>query len=222
MRSDAQRNYDQLLATARAAMLEEGVNASLREIARRSGVGLGTVYRHFPTREALLEALLQSEFDVLALKAAELEEAADPAAAVFCWLRETVAVACKFRGLTEAMGEALADPKSPLHAACVALQSAGTRLLARAQAQGLARPDLDGGDLSALVRALAWLCDQPALARRAEHLLGVIAGAILIQDPKVAGPLQNLHDRQGLADHVKPGGTSMAGNLNHEGLSIDR
>lgn len=180
MRSDARRNYDRILATARTAMLTEGVNTSLREIARQCDVGLGTLYRHFPSREALLAALLQAEFDRLALRSAELEVMPDPGAAITCWLRETVAVASTFRGLTEAMGDALADQDSSLHAACVALQSAGARLLARAQAQGLARPELDGDDLSALIRALAWLGDQPALAARSEHLLRVIADAILV------------------------------------------
>nr|CEL20612.1 Transcriptional regulator, TetR family [Kibdelosporangium sp. MJ126-NF4]CTQ89523.1 Transcriptional regulator, TetR family [Kibdelosporangium sp. MJ126-NF4] len=77
------------------------------------------------------------------------------------------------------MVAAIADPESALHASCVAMRAAGTRLLTRAQAAGLARTDIDGTDLFALVGALAWLHDQPSLAARADHLFDVIASAIL-------------------------------------------
>ena len=65
MRADARKNYDHLLEVARENVAEHGADASLRDIARRAGVGLGTLYRHFPTREALLEALLRTSFDEL-------------------------------------------------------------------------------------------------------------------------------------------------------------
>jgi hypothetical protein len=74
---------------------------------------------------------------------------------------------------------AIADPASALHESCVTMRTAGTRLLSRAQADGVARTDMDGTDLFALVGALAWLGDQPSLASRADHLFDVIASAIL-------------------------------------------
>ena len=93
MRADAKKNFDHLLSVARAAVLKEGAGASLRDIARRTGVGLGTLYRHFPTREALLDALLRARFDELTVRAGELQSSNSTKEAFVEWLRETVAVA---------------------------------------------------------------------------------------------------------------------------------
>ena len=179
MRADAKKNYEHLLAVARAVVIEDGANASLREIARKAGVGLGTLYRHFPTREALLEALLRASFDELTARAGELETLDSPENALVSWLREAVAVAHNHRGVVASMMAAIADADSALHASCVTMRAAGTRLLARAQAEGLARTDINGTDLFALVGALAWLRDQQSLTPRADHLFAVIASAIL-------------------------------------------
>ncbi|QRO01839.1 TetR/AcrR family transcriptional regulator [Archangium violaceum] len=179
MRADARKNYDHLLAVARDVVTEQGADASLRDVARRAGVGLGTLYRHFPTREALLEALLRASFDELTARAGGLETSGSSDDALVSWLREAVAVARNYRGVVAAMVAAIADPDSALHASCVKMRAAGTRLLARAQAEGMARTDIDGADLFALIGALAWLGDQPSLAPRADHLFGVIASAIL-------------------------------------------
>jgi len=179
MRADARKNYDHLLAVARDVVTEQGVDASLRDVARRAGVGLGTLYRHFPTREALLEALLRASFDTLTARATELETSGSSGEALVLWLRETVAVAHSHRGVITSMMAAIDDPNSALHASCVTMRAAGTRLLACAQAEGMARDDIDGADLFALVGALAWLGDQPSSAPRADHLFGVITSAIL-------------------------------------------
>ena len=186
MRADAKKNYQQLLSVARAVVMEQGVDASLRDVARRAGVGLGTLYRHFSTREALLEALLRASFDELTARAGELQTSNSPDDALLSWLREAVAVTHNHRGVVASMMAAIADPDSALHASCVTMRAAGTRLLARAQAEGMARADIDGADLFALVGALAWLGDQPSLARRTDHLFGVITGAIMTnRDSKV-------------------------------------
>jgi AcrR family transcriptional regulator len=179
MRADAQKNYDHLLAIARTVVMEQGADASLRDVARRAGVGLGTLYRHFPTREALLEALLRTSFDELTARAGGLETSNSPGDALVSWLRDVVACANDYRGVVASMVAAIEDPKSALHASCVTMKAAGARLLARAQVEGLARTDIDGADLFALVGALAWLGDQPSLAPRAGRLFGVIASAIL-------------------------------------------
>ena len=73
MRADAKKNYDRLLLVGREVVTEQGAEASLRDVARRADVGLGTLYRHFPTREALLEALLRTNVDELAAQAADRE-----------------------------------------------------------------------------------------------------------------------------------------------------
>jgi len=179
MRADAKKNYDHLLDVARVVVAEQGADASLRDIARRAGVGLGTLYRHFPTREALLEALLRTSFDELTAHAAELGTSSAPQDALLTWLRDCVAFSQTYHGVTTMMMAAIEEPESALHESCVSMKAAGTQLLTRAQEAGVARPDLDGIELFAFIAALAWLGDQPATAARAEHLFDVIAGAIL-------------------------------------------
>jgi AcrR family transcriptional regulator len=179
MRADAKKNYDHLLEVGRAVVTEHGADASLRDIARRAGVGLGTLYRHFPTREALLEHLLRAGFDDLAASADDLETSRSPEEALLSWLRDCVAGAHEYRGVVSLMMAAIEDADSALHASCVTMRAAGTRLLTRAQAAGIARTDIDGTDLFALVGALAWLNDQTSLASRADHLFRVITSAIL-------------------------------------------
>ena len=182
MRADARKNHDHLLDVAREVVAEQGADASLRDIARRAGVGLGTLYRHFPRREVLLEALLRARFDELTAKAGELQGSASAGEALTAWLREAVAVAHGYSGAIESMVAAIADPDSALHASCQTMRAAGTSLLVRAQESGAARKDMDGTDLFGLLGALAWLRDQPSLAPRADHLFDVIAGAILARE----------------------------------------
>ncbi|MEC0123290.1 TetR/AcrR family transcriptional regulator [Paenibacillus pabuli] len=179
MRADAMKNYEHILAVANVVITDHGVDASLRDIARRAGVGLGTLYRHFPTREALLEALLRSSFDEFTAKACELETASSPEDALVSWLREVVAFTGNYQGVVDVMMAAKEDPESALHASCVTMRTAGTRLLARAQAEGLARTDMEGDDLFSLAAALAWLSNQPSSAPRSDHLFSIIASAIL-------------------------------------------
>lgn len=179
MRADAKKNYDLLLAAAREVVAEHGAEASLRDVARKAGVGLGTQYRHFPTREVMLDALLRESFDELTAQADELETSNSPADALISWFRDFVACAHTYRGVTTLMAAAIEEPESALHASCVAMRTAGARLLARAQAAGVARTTLDGPDLFAMAGALAWLYDQPAHAPRADHLFNFVTSAIL-------------------------------------------
>ncbi|MFE2492789.1 TetR/AcrR family transcriptional regulator [Streptomyces scopuliridis] len=179
MRADARKNRDHLLAVAGTAITEQGVDVSLRDIARRADVGLATLLRHFPTREALLDALLRTSFDELTAKAGELKTSSSPEDALVSWLRDCVAWTTEYRGVTVLMAAAIEDTESALHASCVTLRAAGARLLTRAQAAGMARSDIDGTDLFALVAMLAWLGDQPSLAPRADRLFDVVASAIL-------------------------------------------
>ncbi|MFG3168694.1 TetR/AcrR family transcriptional regulator [Streptomyces sp. NPDC048200] len=186
MRADARKNRDHLLAVAGGVIAEQGVDASMRDIARRADVGLATLLRHYPTREALLEALLHTSFDELTAKAGELETSSSPADALAAWLRDCVAWTTEYRGVTVLMAAAIEDTESALHASCVTLRAAGARLLTRAQEAGAARTDVDGTDLFALVAALAWLGDQPSLAPRADHLFDLVANALLT-DARSAG-----------------------------------
>lgn len=179
MRADAQKNYDHLLAVAALVVDEQGADASLRDVARRADVGLATLYRHFPSREALLEALLRTGFERLAVWAEDLEAVSSPEEALTSWLREFVDCAARYRGVVGLMASAIEYPGSALHASCVRMRAAGARLLAVAQEAGVARDDIDGDDLFALAEALAWLSDQPALGPRFDKLLDLVATAVL-------------------------------------------
>ncbi|MEU2297415.1 helix-turn-helix domain-containing protein [Streptomyces antibioticus] len=179
MRADAKRNRDHLLTVAGAVVAEQGVDASMRDIARTADVGLATLLRHFPTREALLEALLHTSFRDLTARADELERASTAADALATWVRECVAWTTEYRGVTVLMAAAIKDPDSALHSSCVTLRAAGARLLERAQVAGTARGDMDGDDLFALIAMLAWAGDQPALAPRADRLFGIVGSAVL-------------------------------------------
>jgi AcrR family transcriptional regulator len=179
MRADARKNYSHLVAVARDVVTEHGADASMRDIARRAGVGLATVLRHFPTREALFDALLRTNLDVLTQKADELETSNPPDEALVSWFREGVAFVHSYSGVVALMASAHEDPDSALYASCTAVHAAGARLLLRAQAEGTARADMDGVDLFALMSALGWLVDQPSFAPRGDHLFRVITSAIL-------------------------------------------
>jgi len=183
MRADARKNYSHLLEVARGVVAEDGADASMREIARRAGVGLATLLRHFPTREALFEALLRANLEALTQKAAELETSHPPDEALMSWFREVVAFVQSYSGVVALMASAHEDPDSALYATCVAVHSAGARLLLHAQSEGTARSDMDGGDLFALISALGWLAGQPGFAPRGDHLFDVIASAILTNRP---------------------------------------
>jgi AcrR family transcriptional regulator len=184
MRADAKKKYDQLLEVGCDLVAEQGTDASMRDVARRAGVGIGTVYRHFPTRDAFRAALLGKSVDALTAKAEELQAAELAGDALVTWLRELVTIARKHPGVIVSMTAAFTDPESALHSASVKLRASGTHLLTRAQSQGDARVDIDGADLFALVSAIAWLNDQAAFASRSDRLFGVIACAILGDAPR--------------------------------------
>jgi len=183
MRADARKNYSHLLAVAHDAVTEHGADASMRDIARRAKVGLATLFRHFPTREALFEALLRMNVDTLIQHATELEKSSPPDQALMLWFREGMVFVHSYNGVCALLANAHADPDSALYAASTALRAAGARLLLRAQAKGTARSDMDGEDLFALMSALGWLEDQPSLATRADHIFHIIASAILTRPP---------------------------------------
>ncbi|QWT21309.1 TetR/AcrR family transcriptional regulator [Bacillus sp. NP157] len=179
MRADAKKNYSHLLAVAADVVSEHGADASMRDIARRADVGLATLFRHFPTREALFEALLRTTVEALLERATELESSKKPDEALVTWFREGVAFTHSYGGVCELLASAHADPTSALYALSIALRSAGARLLERAQAEGTARPDMDGVDLFALMSALAWLVGQPGFASKEAHLFHLITSGIL-------------------------------------------
>jgi AcrR family transcriptional regulator len=181
-RSDAQRNYERILAVARTVVEQDGTQASLRDVARRAGVGMGTLYRHFPSREALLEALLRQRFDGLAGRAAALAEEHPPGEALTRWLEEFVQGAGRYRGLPESIMATLRDDESPLHASCLAMRRSAGALLEGAQRAGHIRADVTGVDLFALASAVGWIAEQsPGLTERREHLLALVLDGLAVR-----------------------------------------
>jgi AcrR family transcriptional regulator len=200
MRADARKNYSHLLAVAREVVTEEGTDTSMRDIARRANVGLATLLRHFPTREALFEALLRTKLEALTQQAAELEKSSPPGEALVSWFREGVAFTHTYSGVVALMASAHANPNSALYAPCQAVQSAGARLLRRAQAAKAARADMDGNDLFALMSALAWLAGQPGFAPRSDQLFRIVTGAIVTKRPGKRGSRGTLRPRSTRVD----------------------
>ncbi|MFE0632265.1 TetR/AcrR family transcriptional regulator [Streptomyces sp. NPDC058864] len=171
-RADARRNRDALLTTAAQVVAEHGTNASLRDIARRAGVGIGTLYRHFPTREALLEALLDANFEALRSRADSLFTSPDPSDALLTWLRELASGSATYQGLPESIMDALANEGSALHASCAGMNAAGGRLLERAQQAGGIRSGLTIRAVIAVALGLAWA------AQRSDDVAGQIDGLL--------------------------------------------
>ncbi len=194
VRADGRRSHEDLLAAARETFAEHGTDASLREVARRAGVSIATLYRHFPTREALLEALLRHAFDTLRARAADLLAAPDPGLALVTWIRELTAASARYDGLPASVMGALRDPGSTLHESCAGLRIAASDLLARAQRSGRIRADLEAGELLAAVYAMAWAARQaPVTADAGERFLE------LLVDGLAARPVQPAEDRPGHA-----------------------
>jgi AcrR family transcriptional regulator len=183
MRADARRNYQALLAAANAAFIEHGADdASLEEIARRAGVGIGTLYRHFPTRQALLEAVYRDQVEVLSVRAGDLLGSASPGEALVTWLRALVQFGSTKRSLTSAMLATL-DKDSELMSACSAmLRESAAALLARAQQAGEVRADAQALDLLRLVHAVSMAVQRaPADAGQADRMIGLVMDGLRYQ-----------------------------------------
>ena len=134
MRADARRNRDLLLSAALAAFTEHGADdVSLEEIARRAGVGIGTLYRHFPTRQDLLEAVYRDQVEALCARAADLLGEPSPADALATWLRAMIAFSTTKRSLVTSM-LATMDKTSEIFSACsTVIRQAVESLLVRAR-----------------------------------------------------------------------------------------
>jgi AcrR family transcriptional regulator len=160
MRSDARRNYEKLLAAGRAAFTEEGSSASLEEIARRAGVGIGTLYRHFPTRQALLEAVYVEEVDALCRSAADLADE-EPWVALRAWLHRFVEYVNTKEALSEELFAYIGRDSDVFRRCHTLFYGAGEPLLQRAQEAGLVRTDTDITDVVRMVVGIAKMPSAP-------------------------------------------------------------
>ena len=149
-RADARRNFDALVAAARAAFAEQGVDASLEDIARRAEVGIGTLYRNFPTRDALVEAVYVNEVDGLAV-------AAEAVAGLPAWeaFRSWLDSFFVYIGTKRVLIESLNRDSAVMQNCRVVMYGAGEPLLARAQSAGAVRSDVSISDVLMMLSGIA-------------------------------------------------------------------
>jgi AcrR family transcriptional regulator len=181
MRADARRNYDLLVAEATGAIAERGADdVSLEEIARRAGVGIGTLYRHFPTRQSLLEAVFRDQVEALARQAEDLRGSASPGSALEEWLRAMMAFGRTKRSLNTALLATLGKD-SQMYSMCSQLMRETTATLVEgAQEAGVARRDVLPADVMRLVHGLIMAENAaPGDEGQAERMLSLVVAGLL-------------------------------------------
>jgi len=181
MRADAERNRERIVEVARQVFKERGLDAPLDEIARRAGVGPGTLYRHFPTREALHDAVMQ-------LWIAQVQEHVDkalateggPRAQLLAWFIEYVQLLTRHKGSASAITTALGVSDSPIRSKCQAYAQANEKVLDMLRAEGVLRGDVDNLSVCRLVGGVATMADQACLSVDAVRpMLEVVADGLL-------------------------------------------
>jgi AcrR family transcriptional regulator len=178
-RADARRNYEKLVSAAREAFAEDGTSASLEDIARRAQVGIGTLYRHFPTRQHLLEAVYLDEVEAICRSAADLADL-EPWDALVAWLRQFVGFAATKRALAQEMLGTIGSDAEVFRTCRVAISSAGDELLGRAQAAGAVRADASFIDIARLLGGIASIDSDP---EQIERILDIVIDGLRYQAP---------------------------------------
>jgi AcrR family transcriptional regulator len=154
MRADARRSHERLLAAATQAFAEKGAEAPLEDIAKRAGVGIGTLYRHFPTRLDLQEAVYRTQVSVVCAQGAELAGSPDPGEAFAGWLRALASYLVTKRGLASALIAAKGKDSEVISTCSQIMRETAGRLLERAQEAGAVRADLTTKDVMMLVHGM--------------------------------------------------------------------
>ena len=170
MRADAKRNRDRIVEVAREVFREHGYDASLDEIAKRAGVGAGTLYRHFPNRDALLDAIMQSW---VAFEGPDRD-------LLIGWFETYASLISLHKGGPAKITSAMGDPDSPIVTKCQVLTSASQRVIDRLEADGALRAEVDAVQVCQLVGGVATVADnadQPVSSVR--PLLEVVADGLL-------------------------------------------
>jgi AcrR family transcriptional regulator len=177
-RADAVRNRERVLEAAKAVFSAGGKEASLDAVARQAGVGIGTLYRHFPTREALYEAVYRREVEHLADLAETLKHDPSPAQALRLWLHSNVEFVATKKGMSAALALA-AQASSELSAYSFdRLTRAVGLLLDRAIAAGEIRADIGPADLLRALIGMCYLHDQPGWQATVQRLLDVFVDGL--------------------------------------------
>jgi AcrR family transcriptional regulator len=185
-RADAVRNRERVLEAAKAVFSAGGANASLEAVARRAGVGIGTLYRHFPTREALYEAVYRREVEQLGDLAEQLKNEAKPVDALRRWLRSNVEFVATKKGMSAALALA-AHGSAELHSYTFdRLTKAVGALLDRAVAAGEIRSDVSPEDLLRALVGMCYMHDQPGWQSTVLRLLDVFVDGLRARNAEKA------------------------------------
>ncbi|WP_431324180.1 TetR/AcrR family transcriptional regulator [Rhizobium sp. YTU87027] len=181
LRADARRNRDKLIEAAAAAFAASGVETSLEEIARKAGVGIGTLYRHFPTREHLVEVVYRRELEALATAARELAASHSPDVALEEWMHRFVGYIAAKRGMAGSL-KILMDSNASLFAeGSGILRGAADGLLRAAADQGFIRSDIDTTDLLHALSSIYSLPASPEWRDRSNRLIGLLMDGLRTQ-----------------------------------------
>jgi AcrR family transcriptional regulator len=178
LRKDAQRNRERILEVAKEAFTRSGANASLDDMARQAGVGPGTLYRHFPSREALLEAVYRSEMEKLAAAEEKFAQELPPVEALRAWLFLFVDYIAAKHLIAPALNALVGDPKKLFEASYARIWDAIRALVKRAIKSGDIRKDLDPVDLLRALVGVANVATSPDWQQSARRLVDIlIAGS---------------------------------------------
>jgi AcrR family transcriptional regulator len=181
MRADAQKNYDKIVATAVEVFTEKGMDAPLDEIATRADVGPGTLYRHFPTREDLIDAVIKSWMSQIETAADDAVASDAPAREVLQrWFGVYVARISRNKGGPSKFTSAMGNPESPIFSKCEVLRQANERVLDRFRSEGVIRSDVDALEVCRIIGGVAVVADQAGIDESATaSMLGVVIDGLL-------------------------------------------
>jgi AcrR family transcriptional regulator len=173
-RADARRNRERLLSAARTVFATNGANASLQVIAREAGVGIGTLYRHFPSRENLYTAVYEHEVDQLVALAASRTQAPDPVAALRDWLQALVSLVATKTGMISALAISAETKSAVSQATSARLIDALGSLLDRCVTQKLLRNALSARDVLHAVVGMCLIQTEPDWQQRVAPMIDVL------------------------------------------------
>lgn len=173
-RADAQRNRERILEVAKQEFTRSGADASLDDIAKRAGVGPGTLYRHFPTREDLLKAVYRTEMEKLATAEQRLAETMPPVEALRAWLLLFVDGIATKQIIAPALNALVGDPKKIFEASYARVHDALRALVKRAVKSGDIRKDLDPIDLLRALVGVANVASTPDWQQSARRLVDIL------------------------------------------------
>jgi AcrR family transcriptional regulator len=177
-RADAIRNRERVLEAAKIVFSAGGPDASLEAVARQAGVGIGTLYRHFPTREDLFEAVYRREVEQLSELAEQLKDDAAPTEALRRWLRSTVQFVATKKGMMAALAVVVSANSELAAYSSAHLTAAIDALLARAVAAGEVRADVNADDLLRALVGMCYMHDQPGWQDSVVRLLDVFVDGL--------------------------------------------